>query len=118
MPVVLLKRNPKTVDDETISKIRNDLRTVVAIALNVSGDEHCELTPADVDVEIQDDHPLDHNERDFGIIVVANAHPRRMMDLTERAEFIRDAIKNMLGDTNTLRGYVYITPNPGAHARI
>lgn len=117
MPIAFLKRNPSTVSDEQVRALRDGLRPIIAVALDVPDNPKCRLTIDDVDVEISDDHPLNTSERDYGIIVIANAYEERMRDLDKRTSRIATAISQIPGISG-LKGYVYVTPTAGEYQSI
>lgn len=83
MPLVVVCRNPATISDETLRPIAQYLPELVAEALTIP-DSEAMLTPAEVEVWVQDFGPFDVTTKDIEIIIWAHDYPERLRNLDER----------------------------------
>jgi hypothetical protein len=113
MPLVLMSRNPKVIDDETARAIALKLPAIVANALDTSAEEkRGSLTADDVEVYVQDSTELDVNTKPLEIIIWANHYEARMRNLDERRTKIVDAVKEI--KPPEAKGFVWVLLQPAS----
>ena len=88
MPLVIVTRDPNTMNDAQALKLGPDLATIVAEALNAPNDEGGALTAKDIEVRFRDIGPLDLNASPLEIEVFANDYPSRKANLEDRVDRI------------------------------
>lgn len=110
MPLVVLNRNPKKVNDTLTKAIAEALPGLVSLALTIPDNPVEELTSKDIEVWVQDFGKFDINTKDVEIIIWANQHPERKENLLERCKKISDCLKDHI--PNGITGFVRVLLQP------
>jgi hypothetical protein len=113
MPLVLMKRNPRVIDDELAGKIAQQLPAIVAEALDISAhDKDGALTAQDIEVYVQDSSELDVNTKPLEITIWAGYYPARNENLGERRAKIAKAVRAI--KPPEAKGFVWVLLVPGS----
>lgn len=98
MPLVLLNRDPKVIDDGTAVSIGFRITHAVAAALHVEEDPNAHLAAEEIEVLVRDvRHDLDICHLPLAITIFANDYPARKANLDERRGQIEDDLRGYLG---------------------
>ncbi len=99
MPLVIVKKDPSKLSDKCkiIRRLRINLPHFVSDALTVPNTE-AQLHHSDVKVHFSDFGPIDVFMKPLEIIVLANDHPKRAVDLEERQQEIFTRIRSVIPD--------------------
>lgn len=112
MPLVLVRRDPRTVgDDILIGRIIANLPNFVASSLTCDN-RNGKLTADDIEIIVNDFGPFDKTEHDLIIIVWANSYPERLKNLKARKRMLRKQLESVLSPF--IRGYVWILLQDGS----
>lgn len=119
MITVVLKRQPRTVDDQAVCLIRDNLRRIVLKSLrDPVYHPSRQLTEDDIDIDIVDDHRLSDNKRDYCIVVILDAETR-LKNLPECAGEIGREVGEILTTTPCyLVGHFFINPSAAAGSEV
>lgn len=113
MPLVLMNRDPKVIDDELARKIAQQLPAIVANALDISAyDKAGALTANDVEVYVQDSTELDVNTKPLEITIWAGYYPARQETLDQRRAKIAEAVREI--KPPEVKGFVWVLLQPGS----
>lgn len=113
MPLVVVNRNPKKVENNLLKRIVENLPESVASALTTS--DLCpegKLTAQDIEVWVQDFGPHDINTKDIEIIIWANLYLERQASLDFRRDMLCKMVR--LGIPEKITGFVWILLQPAS----
>lgn len=112
MPLVLVKRNPKTITDDILrGRIIYLLPDFVADSLTCDN-RYGKITPKDVEIIVSDFGPFDKTEHDLMIIVWANSYPEILKNLHGRKKMLRKKLEFILSPFR--KAYVWIILQDGS----
>lgn len=120
MPLVIVNRKQRKLDNQTFREVVKNLPAVVAEALT-STDIDGTLCSCDIEVWTRDARvdgldfpdPLDSDESfDIQVVILVNAYPERVKNIVERRVQISKWLEDNL--PQGIRGYVWILPQHNA----
>lgn len=113
MPIVMIFRDPKVVDDNVMKMISRKLTDAVASALDIPEDSDARLTSDDIKPKVIDCRPeFDFNADPLEILIYANDYPKRRGNINDRMEKIAVAIRKTWPDAKD-NGFVWTLPMGG-----
>jgi hypothetical protein len=112
MPIVMVFRDPKIVNDDIMQRIANKLPYIIANALNVSENPEARLVSDSIKLKIIDPSKFDRNADPLEILIFANEYPERKKDIDKRMVNIADGIKAIWPDAKD-KGFVWTQPMGG-----
>ncbi len=111
MPLVVVNRNPKKLNDEQLKILVSSLPESVASILTCN-DPGGHLRAEDIEVWVQDFGPYDVNIKDVEIIIWANLCPGRHATLNLRLNLLCNLISHVL--PKEIKGFIWILLQPGS----
>lgn len=96
MPIVMVKRDPRIIDDDSFVKINMYLQTVVAQALDAPDEpgDTGRLVPEDIEIWPLELSPFAVNNKPLEIVIFAQDFPTRRLNVEARAEEIGEKLKS------------------------
>ncbi len=114
MPLVVINRNQKKLDNVHLKSLTSMLPNMVANVLTCADDDGL-LKSSDVEVRVQDFGTHDVNTKDLEIIIWANLYPEREAKLKKSRCCITNAVKEIIPED--LSGFVWILLQPGSFGK-
>jgi len=111
MPLVIMSRNPKVINDELAHEIAQQLPAIIANALDISEhDKDGTLTANDIEVYVRDSNKLDVNTKPLEITIWAGYYPARQENLDQRRAKIVEAVRAI--KPSEAKGFVWVLLQP------